>query len=402
MCRSVKFSGFALEVDAKLKKEMEDEYSVQDCDDFVVEQHRMHLSLKKERINTMEFMGKKIWDEDPGVADDYRLRYINGINSYIKKMNEKCKTIRKEYISPEALVKNQELYREKFKEMIGLKAFETKSEKPVEMTYVGSDEICRIYRMSVYITDEIPFYAMLLIPHNVKTPMPLVIAQHGGGGTPELCCDMNGKNNYNHMVQRAMARGVAILAPQLLVWSKNEIDTMRAHNIPYDRGKIDVDLKRFGSSITALEISGIMKALDFVSDMEEINAEKVAMIGLSYGGYFTLHTMAVDTRIKAGYCAGVFNDRDIYDSAVWCYKGSALQFQDAEVAALCAPRKLYVLVGKEDQVFDYRSAIAESKRMIDYFAAFEKSDNVRFSVWEGGHTIEDDDAGYKFIFDEIV
>lgn len=346
----------------------------------------------------MEFMGKRIWDEEPAVADDYRVRYAEGIAEYIKKMNTECKALRRTYMSPEELVKNQEFYREKYKEMLGLKFFSEKVSKPVEMTYVGSDEICKIYRLSVYITDEIPFYAMLLVPHGVKVPMPLVIAQHGGGGTPELCSDMNGQNNYNHMVQRAMARGAAILAPQLMLWSMTEIATMRAHAVPHNRQKVDVDMKRFGSSITALEISGIMKSLDYVCGMEEIDADRVAMIGLSYGGYFTLHTMAADTRIKSGYCAGVFNDRDVYDWADWSYKGSALSFQDAEVAALCAPRKLYVQVGMEDQVFDYHSAITEAERVGDYFKAFGKADHFQFNVWEGGHTIGDDDKGYDFLF----
>ncbi|MBR3761951.1 MAG: hypothetical protein IKK59_04345 [Lachnospiraceae bacterium] len=347
-------------------------------------------------------MGKRIWDEEPAVADDYRARYAEGIAEYIKKMNTECKALRRTYMSPEELVKNQEFYREKYKEMLGLKFFSEKVSKPVEMTYVGSDEICKIYRLSVYITDEIPFYAMLLVPHGVKAPMPLVIAQHGGGGTPELCSDMNGQNNYNHMVQRAMARGAAILAPQLMLWSMTEIATMRAHAVPHNRQKVDVDMKRFGSSITALEISGIMKSLDYVCGMEEIDADRVAMIGLSYGGYFTLHTMAADTRIKAGYCAGVFNDRDVYDWADWSYKGSALSFQDAEVAALCAPRKLYVQVGMEDQVFDYHSAITEAERVGDYFKAFGKADHFQFNVWEGGHTIGDDDKGYDFLFSELA
>ena len=129
-----------------------------------------------------------------------------------------------------------------------------------------------------------------------------------------------------------------------------------------------------------------------------VDAEKIAMIGLSYGGYFTLHTMAADTRIKAGYCAGVFNDRDVYDWADWSYKGSALCFQDAEVAALCAPRKLYVQVGMEDQVFDYHSAIPEAERVKDYFEAFGVPEHFKFDVWEGGHTVSDHDRGFDFIF----
>ena len=350
----------------------------------------------------MEYLGKQIWNEDPAAADDYRARYVDGIQAYIEKMNAECKEARRSYMPPEALVENQEFYRKQYKEMLGLEIFEKKIDKPVEMVYVGSDEVCKIYRLSVYITEEIPFYSMLLLPHNVKTPMPLVIAQHGGGGTPELCSDMNGNNNYNHMVQRILARGAAVLAPQLLLWSMTESAAQRVHAIPHDRKKTDIDMKRFGGSITALEINGIIKSLDYVCSLKDIDSRKIAMIGLSYGGYFTLYTMAADTRIKAGYCAGVFNDRDVYDWADWSYKGSALHFQDAEVAALCAPRKLYVQVGKEDLVFDYQSAMHEAERVKDYFEAFGLPQHYKFDVWEGGHTISHHDDGYEFIFSVLL
>ena len=344
----------------------------------------------------MEYKGKKIWQEDPAEADIYRKRYVDGIAAFIKRKNAEGKKERRTFMPPEELVKRPEFYRRKYREMLGLELFEETVDKPVEVKYVGSDEICRIYRLTVYITEEIPFYSMLLLPHQVKTPMPLVIAQHGGGGTPELCCDMNGPNNYSHMAQRAMARGNAILAPQLLLWSMTEKATMRAHDIPHNRGKVDINMKRFGSSVTALEVSGILKTLDHVCEMEEIDGDKISMIGLSYGGYFTLYTMAADTRIKAGYCAGVFNDRDVYDWQDWSYKGSACMFQDAEVAALCAPRRLYIQVGMEDQVLDYHSAIPEADRIRDYYAAFDAADNFKFDVWEGGHTISGHDEGYDF------
>lgn len=349
----------------------------------------------------MEYMNKKIWEQDPAAADDYRLRYVDGIEQYIQRMNVQSKNVRRDFISPQELVKKQEYYRKKYREMLGLDLFAATPSKATVMSYVGSDEICKIYRLTVYITDEIPFYAMLLIPHDVQRPMPLVIAQHGGGGTPGLCCDMHGKNNYNHMAQRAMARGAAILAPQLLLWSKVEIETMRAHDVAYDRGKTDEQLKRFGGSITGMEISGIMKSLDYVCTLDEIDENKIGMIGLSYGGYFTLHTMAADLRIKVGFAGASFNDRDVYGWGNWTYKNSAYMFQDAEVAALCAPRKLYALVGKEDEVFDYHSAVPEAERAKVYFEALGKPENFLFRVWDGGHTVGDDDEGYDFMFSEL-
>lgn len=346
----------------------------------------------------MDYKGKRVWNEAPDVADNYRKAYVEGVSKFIQRLNENGKLSREEYIPPEKLVKNQEFYRGEYARMLGMDLFLEDTTSECTISLVGKDEICTIYRMVIPISKEIPFYAMLLIPHNIKAPMPLIIAQHGGWGTPELCCDMHGINNYNHLAQRAMERGAAILAPQLMIWSMEEKEYNRAHLVPFDRNLIDINLKRFGSSVTAMEISGIRKCLDYVCTMKEIDSEKIGMIGISYGGYFTLRTMALDKRIKAGYCIAVFNDRDVYPWSGWSYFGSALKFQDAEVAALCAPRRLYVQVGKQDDVFDYRSAVPEAKRAAEYYKSFESEENFKFSVWEGGHTVSDDDDGYDFLF----
>lgn len=349
----------------------------------------------------MVYNGKNIWEERPDAADDYRQRYADGIEEYITRMNEESKTIRREYMPPESFVRDAEKYRAEYVKMLGLDRLDRSEVRPVEKVFVGSDDVCDIYRLTVYITKEIPFYAMLLMPHGAER-MPLVVVQHGGKGTPELCSDMHGENNYNHLTQRVLQRGAAVLAPQLLLWSKEEKPTARKHDVEYDRAAIDKNLKRFGMSITALEIMGIIKSIDYVCGIDAIDEDKVAMTGISYGGYFTLHTMAADTRIKAGYSCACFNDRGADKRFLdWGYKGSALKFQDAEVAALCAPRKLYVEVGKEDHIFCYESAVAESKRVYDYFKAYGCEENYKFKLWDGGHTASSEDEGLDFMFSAI-
>jgi predicted esterase len=111
--------------------------------------------------------------------------------------------------------------------------------------------------------------------------------------------------------------------------------------------------------------------------------------------------MAADTRILTGCAAGFFNNRDVYDWSDWCYKGSALMFQDAEVGALCLPRHLWISVGKEDTVFDYHTSLDEGERLLKYFTSAGCRENVRFSVWDGGHTIENSDECYEFMFQAL-
>ena len=350
---------------------------------------------------TMIYKSKKLFEESSIITDGQRAEYVKGIEDFIKANNRRAKNIRTEYMPPESFIKNIEKYRSDFNHMLGIDKILKNEPLKFEKTYVGKDDTSTIYRLKVYITDNVPFYALLLIPHNAGACMPVAIAQHGGGGTPELCSDFEGKNNYNHMVQRILEKGFAVIAPQLMLWSVEEKGTARAHNVTYDRRKADNSLMRFGMSLTGLEISGIMRCIDYACSNPEFDSDKIIMIGLSYGGYYTMHTMAADERIKAGYAAGFFNDRDVYDWMDWSYNGSAVTFQDAEVAALCAPRSLYVSVGTKDEVFNWQSAVGEAERAAVYFKMCGAEDNFIFKVWDGGHTIEDANCGFDFMLQAL-
>ncbi len=54
-----------------------------------------------------------------------------------------------------------------------------------------------------------------LMPRDVAGPVPLVVAQHGGDGSPELAT-FHGGANYHDMIRGAAQRGYAVLATQHL------------------------------------------------------------------------------------------------------------------------------------------------------------------------------------------
>ena len=339
-----------------------------------------------------------VYDDILREGDLRRIAYRDGIHAFLRRKEQEGRKVREEFMPVEGFAGNLEFYRRKYVTMLGLDKLESFDLPAPKIEPLGEDADAVIYRTELFITPEIPQYGLLFVPHGT-TRAPLVIAQHGGGGTPELCSDLNGKNNYNHLVRRLLQRNAVVFAPQLLLWNfKEALPTMPTHDIPYHRHDIDKGLRRFGLSLTALEIKGIQNAINFLTTLPFVEERHIGMAGLSYGGYYTLYTMAAEPRILAGFSNACFNDRNAYPWYDWVYPNSANTFHDAEVAALCAPRKLYIAVGKEDQVFDFHSAIPEAQRVKKYFAAAGCPDNFVFSVWEGGHTVPDTDEGFDFLF----
>ena len=330
-------------------------------------------------------------------GDTYRKNYLEGIVDFIKCKNNEGFSIRDKFMPADTLPNNIEEYRKKYCAMLGLDKLSDDDCPEPSLIYAGEDEDCKFYRVVVYITPEIPFHGLLFKPHGL-VKAPLIIAQHGGGGTPELCSDMNGENNYNHMVRRLIKKGVFVFAPQIMVWRKScfEWGNEPKQDIPYNRRIIDSLLKSIGVSITAIEIKGIMNSITYLSSLDFIEENNIGMTGISYGGYFTLHTMAADTRIKAGYSNALFNAREKHFTD-WLYENANNTFCDAEVAALCAPRKLYVALGRNDPVVDYRIAAPEAERVKKYFEAFGCPQNYVFDLWDGGHTMSPTDEGIDFM-----
>jgi dienelactone hydrolase len=187
---------------------------------------------------------------------------------------------------------------------------------------------------------------------------------------------------------------VNVFLPQLLLWSEiyYEPKIGESTNIDARRG-LDAELKQAGSSITAVEIYGIMKSIDYLSAKPFVDPDRIGMVGLSYGGFYTLFTAAVDTRIKAALASSQYNDRYLYPWSDWTWYGAAEKFLDNEVSALVYPRRLFLAVGDSDELFSADGARRTFMELRDMLPG----DWVDFTVFSGAHEfIRDDGIMDKF------
>jgi len=167
-----------------------------------------------------------IYTEGAGYANHFRIQQQQELYRYIECMREKANGIREQYLKPdysslEKYTKSIQRYRDDFMQMLGFPEymFEGGSITPeAAILPIAEDRYGEIFRLVISISDGLSAYGLLFLPKS-GGPYPLVIIQHGGGGTPEKCAEINGPSAYNNMVRRVLERGCAVFAPQTMTWA---------------------------------------------------------------------------------------------------------------------------------------------------------------------------------------
>jgi len=316
------------------------------------------------------------YKEMTDASEPYKENYLRGMERLIDRMEREAMDRRRPFGTD--LLAHKEKYRQKLAELLGWPLTKVGETQPpdTKTDRIAWEDGCTVDRVQFTVLDDLVMTG-LLCRHTDDAVRPLVIAQHGGEGTPELISGLyTTTGNYNNMVERLFDAGANVFAPQLLLWSQKQ------YHPDYDRDMLDARLKNVGSSVTALEVYGIMRILDHFEKQAWVG--NMGMVGLSYGGYYTQLTAALDTRIKAAISCAYFCDAMHWVKPDWSFKNSALHFGEAEIACLVHPRKLYIEMGNRDNHFDFRKSIGEYERILEIFDG-KANDWLEFVVFDGEH-----------------
>ena len=168
------------------------------------------------------------------ISKAYKTAYLNGIKEIIQRREVASISRRNEYCKE--IFQNQEKYRADFKVMLGWPLTEERSGMvpKSEIDRLSVNDNCIVYRISIEVMEGLSMTGLLFQKDEEKRP--LVIAQHGGMGTPEQIGNLYGDTaNYNHIVERILAFGVNVFAPQLLMWNPS-------YNVGFSRRDMDACL----------------------------------------------------------------------------------------------------------------------------------------------------------------
>jgi hypothetical protein len=119
------------------------------------------------------------------------------------------------------------------------------------------------------------------------------------------------------------------------------------------------------------------------------------MTGLSYGGFYTLYTAALDPRIRAAASSCAFIDwgtagKPVEHPSDWLARGVLNDLTPARLARLICPRPLMVQAGVRDPLF----SIDDTREMVVRAAGeYERgggSGRLEFVEFVGGHEFRGD------------
>ena len=335
------------------------------------------------------------YSENQDVTKGYKENYVTDLNSLIDKLQKEADERRKEYIKD--VFDEPEKYREDFKKILGwpLVGYEKEGLPSVQSEKLSDEDGYSIYRMHVEILPGVMLTG-LFYKQNGEGKKPLVILQHGALGTPELISgfyDGGNTSNYNNMLMRVVNKGVHAFAPQLLLWNADR------YGVRYNRELVDSRLKDFGSSITAVEIFGIMRTLDYFEAQDYVG--NFGMVGLSYGGFYTQYTAAIDTRIKSSISCSLFSRHEKNPRCDWGFQGIADKFNDAEIACLVYPRHICLQMGDKDFFWDSKYSVVAFEELKAYCTKVG-TDWVDFVMFEGTHEFCKDDAPIERLINDIM
>ena len=158
------------------------------------------------------------YKEERITGDPYRRAYMESVEAYLDDLCQKKNDLRRAH--GEWSLSHPEKARAEFREMLGAPLTQTFTGVPTaQKTLIATGNGVSVYRMQIQVLEGIPLYGLLFLKDGGER-LPLVIAQHGGEGSPELASDLyaDGSANYNHMVERILSYNVNVFAPQLLLW----------------------------------------------------------------------------------------------------------------------------------------------------------------------------------------
>jgi dienelactone hydrolase len=236
-------------------------------------------------------------------------------------------------------------------------------------------------------TMSVPAY--LLVPDDRFSAGAAVLACHGHGPGKSQAVGLEHTDAPNSDYALQLVRqGYVVLAPDLRCFGE------RQDWNPEDHYACDTNLVHAvmaGWNPLAQNVWDLGCCLDVLAGHPLVDADRIGMVGLSYGGTVTLFTAAYDHRVVAAVVSGYFSSWAASHKMPWNMCGSQVLYdmlghlEHEDLAALVSPRPLLVETGTEDMLFPVASATESVRRTRLVYEQAGAGERLEHDVFAGEH-----------------
>jgi hypothetical protein len=247
------------------------------------------------------------------------------------------------------------------------------------------------YEVVLDVWPDVFTYGMLLVPKGIAPGerRPVVVAQHGRGGTPEDVCTPDRDTRAYHSFGAKLAdRGFVVYAPQNLYIGEEEYRLLQ-------RKAFALKMTFFAPMVRQHE-----QVLAWVGQLPFVDARRIGFYGLSYGGKSAMLIPAVLEGYRLSICSGDFNEtvwKHVRIDAGYSFaltkehEHTEFDFGDkfnySDLAGLIAPRPFMVERGHDDGVAPDEWVAYEYAKVRRLYAKLGIADRTEIEFFDGGHEI---------------
>lgn len=296
---------------------------------------------------------------------------------------------RHELLDPSGFIEFSDEMREKFhEEIIGRFDEELAAPNPRSRLLAETDA-WTAWDVVLDVYDGFETWGILVLPKDIAPDekRPVVVCVHGRNGLPRDTLDA-GKSAYNDFAARLAEEGYVVFAPHHLYRGE-------------DRYRwLDRKANQVGATLFTFLVDSHRQILPWLKGLPQVDGERIAFYGLSYGGESAMRIPAVLTDYSMSICSGDFNHwtRKVADpdapasfmnSIEWemPYWNMGNTFDYSELAGLIFPRPFFVERGHHDRVALDGSVAYEYAEVRRLYALFGMPERTGIEYFPGGHSI---------------
>ncbi len=268
-----------------------------------------------------------------------------------------------------------------FLEMMSLYDMPVVGERPplnVKKTGTIQKEGYRIEKIYYESLPDLYVPANLYIPEGIKKPMPAILY---------VCGHADDQKVYYQGLARKFAQlGFVCLIIETVQWGEVQGDHWGA----YQKGWFHWYSR--GYTPGGAELWNGIRGLDLLSQLPEVDKEKLGVTGASGGGAQSWFIAAADPRVKAAApAAGAetleaqIQQRTIDNQCDCMVPINTYQKDFADIGALIAPRPLMIAAPNRDAIFAIESVRRLHKDISKVYTFYDAAENLSLIEADGGH-----------------